>query len=105
MVPFIDLDDLDTRSIVREIGARLLEVFSIASDVEWNQQIQKNNIERLMVAEEKSFGMGSEIRRSFVYHFCILLESQIPKQFELSDNDAETFIVDHQVPQSHDEEV
>jgi len=104
MVPFIDLDDLDTRSIVREIGTRLLEVFSIASGVEWNQQVQKNNIERLMIAEETRFGMGSEIRRSFVYHFCILLGSQIHGQIELSDNDAETFIVDHQLPQSRDEE-
>ena len=104
MVPFIDLDMLDTRSIVREIGARLLEVFSIASGVEWNQQIQKNNIERLMMAEEKSYGMGSEIRRSFVYHFCIFLGYQIKEQFELSDKDAEAFILDHQLPQSGNEE-
>jgi hypothetical protein len=105
MVPFIDLDSLDTRSIVREIGARLLEVFSIASGVEWKQQIQKNNIERLMMAEEKSYGMGSEIRRSFVYHFCIFLGHQIKEQFELSDKDAEAFILDHQLPRTEDEEV
>lgn len=104
MVPFIDLDKLDTRSIVREIGSRLLEVFSIASSVEWNIQIQEINIERLMVAEEKRYGMGSEIRRSFVYHFCILLGAQIYQQFELTDNDAEKFIVDHQLPQSEDVE-
>jgi hypothetical protein len=104
MVPFIDLDMLDTKSIVREIGARLLDVFSIASGVEWNHQFQKNNIERLLIAEDKRYGMGSEIRRSFVYHFCILLGSQIHSQFELSDNAAEMFIVDHQLPQYRDEE-
>jgi P-loop Domain of unknown function (DUF2791) len=100
MVPFIDLDMLDTRSIVSQIGARLLEVFSIASDVKWNQQIQENNIERLMMAEEKRYGIGSEIRRSFVYHFCILLGTQIHQQLELSDNEAELFIADNQLPQS-----
>lgn len=105
MVPFIDLDMLDTKTIVREIGERLLYVFSVASDIEWNEQFQKNNIERLLVAEDKMYGMGSEIRRSFVYHFCILLGSQIGRQFELSDNEAEAFIVDHQLPQSGDGEL
>jgi len=105
MVPFIDLDMLDTKTIVREIGERLLDVFSVASGIEWNHQFQKNNIERLLAAEDKRYGMGSEIRRSFVYHFCILLGSQTNRQFELSDNEAELFIVDHQLPQSVDEEL
>ncbi|MGD9976163.1 MAG: BREX system ATP-binding domain-containing protein [Desulfatirhabdiaceae bacterium] len=102
IVPFIDLDSLDTRSIIREIGTRLLYVFSVAYGIQWNHLIQSNNIERLMLAEEKRFGIGSEIRRSFVFHFCILMEEQKMAEFELSDTDAEKFLVDHVIPQSGD---
>ena len=104
MVPFIDLDMLDTRTIVREIGERLLEVFSIADGIEWDHQLQKINIDCLLKAEDKRYGMGSEIRRSFVYHFCMLLGTQRYQQFELTDEDAEKFLVDHQIPRPEQEE-
>lgn len=104
MVPFIDLDILDTRSIVREIGKKLLEVFSVATGVQWDSSLQKANIECLLNAEDKRYGMGAEIRRSFVYHFCLFLGLQIKGQFELTDEDAEAFIVDHQLPGSDNED-
>lgn len=104
MVPFIDLDILDTRYIVREIGKRLLEVFSIATGVQWDYKIQKINIERLLDAEDRRYGMGAEIRRSFVYHFCMLLGMQKTGEFELSEEAAEAFLVDHHLPDKDNED-
>lgn len=98
MVPFIDLDSLDTRTIVREIGEKLLDVFSIANGIQWDLKIQKANIEFLLDAEGKRYGMGSEIRRSFVFHFCIFLGIQLNGQFELNEDSAEKFIFDKQLP-------
>ena len=104
MVPFIDLDVLDTRTIVREIGKKLLEVFSIATGIEWDKGIQKANVECLLNAEDKRYGMGAEIRRSFVYHFCMFLGIQMGGQFELSEDSAEKFLVDHQLPSADSED-
>lgn len=75
MVPFIDLDALNTEEIVREIGAKLLELFSVAYGIHWDMQIQQNNVEALLDAEKNAYGIGSEIRRAFVYHFCIFLDN------------------------------
>jgi hypothetical protein len=104
MVPFVDLDALDTESIVRQIGKRLLEVFSAAQDVSWDMEIQDKNINHLLEAEKITFGFGSEIRRAFVYHFCILLSVQQASQRELSYQETVDFIQNHEIPTSGEKE-
>ena len=98
MVPFIDLDSLDTDTIVREIGKRLLEVFAIAQELSWDMSIQQNNIEYLLEAEKTTYGIGSEIRRAFVYHFCILLNTQGSSQRQISPEEAVNFVQNHAIP-------
>lgn len=104
MVPFIDLDALDTDSIVRQMGKRLFDVFGLAQDITWDTAIQHKNIERLLEAEKSTFGFGSEIRRAFVYHFCILLNTQINGQRELTYDETLNFIQNHEIPGSQEKE-
>jgi len=104
MVPFIDLDALDTDSIVTEVGQKLLEVFSVAQNTKWDMETQLENINALLAAEKTTYGFGSEIRRAFVYHFCILLRSQQEKQVSITQEDAENFIQNHEVPGTGDDE-
>lgn len=104
MVPFIDLDSLDTDSIVLQIGERLLDVFGIAEDISWDKSIQQKNIKNLIEAEKKIYGIGSEIRRAFVYHFCYLLSSQKNGQRELSYDETLDFIQNHRIPRAVDED-
>jgi len=98
MVPFIDLDALDTDAIVRDIGKKLLEVFAIAEDTHWDMIIQEKNIDNLLEAEKETYGFGSEIRRAFVYHFCILLQNQGTKQRAISYEEANSFIRNFAIP-------
>jgi len=103
MVPFIDLDALDTDSIVREIGSKLLDVFAIAEDIKWDMELQGKNINSLLQTEKKIFGIGSEIRRAFVYHFCILLGNQKHQQMELAADDLTNFIQNHELPRNKED--
>jgi len=100
MVPFIDLDALDTDDIIRQMGNKLLEVFSTAYDVTWDMDIQKKNIESFLASEKTTFGVGSEIRRAFVYHFCIHLylvtQNRIQKLLNL--DEAEDLISKYGLP-------
>lgn len=103
MVPFIDLDALDTDDIVRQMGVRLLEVFGIAEGIKWNNDFQTQNIEYLLDAEKSTYGIGSEIRRAFVYHFCILLDSQKARQRAYEREEILNFIQNYEMPNSSSE--
>lgn len=98
MVPFIDLDALDTDLIVRQLGKRLLAVFGVALDTKWDMDVQTHNIDSLLDAEKSTFGFGSEIRRAFVYHFCIILSTQKNDQHKLSADEMRDFIQNHVIP-------
>ncbi len=98
MVPFIDLDTLDTDKIVIEIGKKLLEVFGKARDIKWDSTIQKKNISLILNAEKEIFGIGSEIRRAFVYHFCIFLNNQGNMQHEIDSDEAIKLVQNNSLP-------
>lgn len=102
MVPFIDLDTLDTDEIVRNIGKKLLEVFSLAHGIAWDTGTQLKNIDGILNAEKKIFGFGPEIRRAFVYHFCIFLEQQAQMQSSLSEGAAEDLVKNNVLPMLED---
>jgi len=100
MVPFIDLDALDTDDIIRQMGNKLLEVFSTAYDVTWDMDIQEKNIESFLASEKTTFGVGSEIRRAFVYHFCIYLHLVTQNRIQrlLNLDEAEDLISNYGLP-------
>ena len=107
IIKFQGLDEVLVRPsdvAVKEVGQKLLEVFSVAQGTEWNIDTQLNNISALLAAEKTTYGFGSEIRRAFVYHFCILLKSQQEKQVEITQEEAENFIQNHEIPGTGDDE-
>lgn len=101
MVPFIDLDALDTDEIIREMGKKILSLFAIYSEMDWDTDAQEKNIELLTRAEKEQYGLGSEIRRAFTYHFCMLLNSFVKaKQTDkvLSDEEAMDLVNNTSLP-------
>lgn len=99
MVPFIDLDTLDTDDIVKKIGEKLLDVFGLAHGIEWNRNVQQQNINTILNSEKRTFGFGPEIRRAFVYHFCMFLDNQVQKQITISDSEADDLIKNNELSQ------
>lgn len=77
MTPLIKLDDVNTDMTLVSIGERLLEVFAVADGREWNRELQAGNMKALMEAEKRLLGFPTTVPpRYFVYHWCLLLESQ-----------------------------
>jgi hypothetical protein len=95
MVPFIDLDSLNTDDIAKKIGKKLLEVFALAHGISWDEDMQSKNVDKLIEAEKRTYGLGSEIRRAFVYHFCMFLDTQSRGQGEISDSQADELVKNH----------
>jgi hypothetical protein len=96
MVPFIDLDEINTDEVIHQIGKRLLDVFSSAYEVKWDQEIQEANLEELSKAEkQESFKV---IPRTFVYHFCMLLRIQMEKQRRITLDEALDFVLSNKLP-------
>lgn len=101
MIPFIDLDDLNTEDIIRQMGDKLVGLFSIAYDRKFDGNRQKTNVECLLDAEKNTFGFGSEIRRAFVYHFCILLKNFVDgaqPERAITSQEAIEFVRNHRLP-------
>lgn len=99
MVPLIDLDNLDTVELITKLGHRLLELAEVAYGIRWDWPVQAANIKTLVDAEHASFGLGPEIRRSFVFHFSTLLDLQRHAQSLLSMQDALGLINDNPAPE------
>lgn len=106
MTPLITLESLNTEKVIREIGEKLLVVFSKAENIEWDSNIQSHNIETLIkgIKNVEYLEDDAVSPRHFVYPFCRLLEQQKFEQKELSVEDAETFVQTHAIPDSEDEE-
>jgi hypothetical protein len=96
MVPFIDLDEVNTEDVIAQMGERLLAVFSSAYGVEWDREIQEANLAVLNKAEKKeSFKV---IPRTFVYHLCMLLKIQMEKQRQITYEEAVDFVLRNKLP-------
>lgn len=88
MVPFIDLDQILSDDLITGIAHRLREVFARASDITWDEDIQKHNLEELMKAEKEVDFTSVISPRRFVYHYCLLLQDQEHNPRSLSETDA-----------------
>ncbi|WP_299161015.1 BREX system ATP-binding domain-containing protein [Accumulibacter sp.] len=88
MVPFIDLDSILSDDLIIGIARRLREVFARADDVTWDEGIQRHNLDFLMQAEKEVDFTSIISPRRFVYHYCLLLQSQGRSQRQLSESDS-----------------
>ena len=88
MVPLIDLALLIDDALIVGIALRLREVFARASNVTWNEEVQLSNL-RLLMQAEKDVDYSTVITpRRFVYHYCLLLQSQEQMQEEITEEKA-----------------
>lgn len=106
MTPLITLESLNTEKVIREIGEKLLVVFSKADGIVWDQEIQSQNIETLIqgIKNVEYFEEDAVPPRIFVYQFCRLLDQQKFEQKNISVEDAQTFVQTHVIPDPEDEE-
>jgi hypothetical protein len=105
MTPLITLESLNTEKVIREIGEKLLVVFSKADGIVWDQEIQSQNIETLIqgIKNVEYLEKDAVPPRIFVYQFCRLLDQQKFEQKNISVEDAQTFVQTHVIPDSEDE--
>jgi hypothetical protein len=107
MTPLITLESLNTGKVIQEIGEKLLAVFAKADGIEWDKDIQIENINTLIQGVRRNDYLSDKdaiAPRSFVYPYCRLLEQQKLEQKKISTEDAEIFVQTHAIPDSEDEE-
>jgi hypothetical protein len=100
MTPLIRLEDHMSEERLLELGKRLLDVFERADGVDWNRDIQFQNLRELIEAQKKKLFVLAVPPRFFVFHCCRLLEEQTLNQRLLQPDDLLAFIEDNQIPDS-----
>ncbi len=105
MTPLITLESLNTEEVIREIGENILVVFAKAEGIEWDYEIQRNNIKNIIEAiKNVEYYEDDHVPpRHFVYPYCRLLEQQKFEQTMLTVEDAEQFVQTHTIPESEDD--
>jgi hypothetical protein len=106
MTPLIALESLNTDKVIQQIGENLLVIFAKADGLEWDADIQTENI-RIMIQAIKNVEYledDSVSPRHFVYPYCRLLEVQKFDQKKISVEEAEAFVQTHTIPESEDDE-
>jgi len=106
MTPLVALESLNTEKVIREIGENLLVIFAKAADVEWDKEVQSENITAIIKAIKNVEYLedDSVSPRRFVYPYCRFLELQKHDQKKISIDKAEEFIQTHTIPESEDDE-
>ena len=104
MTPLIKLDDVNTDATLRELGDRLLEVFSVADGVSWDNERQQANMRVLIDAQKRVLGFPTTVPpRFFVFHWCRLLAEQASGHVNLSEGDAFAFVEQNRLPESEEQ--
>ncbi|NQT69307.1 MAG: DUF2791 family P-loop domain-containing protein [Desulfobacteraceae bacterium] len=106
ITPLITLETINTEKVIREIGEKLLVVFAKAEGIDWDQEVQSQNIETLIqgIKNIEYLEEDAVSPRHFVYPYCRLLEQQKFEEKKLSVEDAEIFVQTHAIPASEDDE-
>lgn len=105
--PLILLDSINNADVIQKIGENLLEVFSKADGVSWNQDIQVHNIKMLIEGLRRKDYLGehdSISPRYFVYTYCRFLYQQQYEQKSITEDEAEEFARTHTISESEDDE-
>ena len=106
MTPLIALESLNTDKVIQEIGENLLAIFAKADSLEWDTDIQTENIQVMIQAIKNVEYLEDDnvSPRHFVYPYCRLLEVQKFEQKKISVEEAEVFVQTHTIPESEDNE-
>lgn len=104
ITPLITLESLNTEKVIKEIGENLLIVFAKAEGIEWDQDIQAENILNMIqgIKNTEYLEEDNVSPRHFVYPYCRLLELQKLDQKTISVADAEVFVQTHSIPDSEE---
>ena len=104
ITPLITLESLNTEKVIKEIGENLLIVFAKAEGIEWDQDIQAENIFNMIqgIKNTEYLEEDNVSPRHFVYPYCRLLELQKLDQKTISVADAEVFVQTHSIPDSEE---
>jgi hypothetical protein len=102
MTPLIDLQSLNTDSVIREIGKNLLAIFAKAENIVWNETMQHQNIETLIQALKSALYYETVPPRYFVYHYCRLLTVQKQHESLLNIETAEEFVTSHELQETEE---
>jgi hypothetical protein len=75
-------------------------VFAKGSGISWSEDLQEQNMHRLIDAEKEALIVQKVPPRHFVYHYCILLQQQEESQREVTETEAKA-IAESQPPERH----
>jgi hypothetical protein len=104
MVPLIDLEAHNSDAVTRQIGTRLIEIFSAAYDLSWDLELQQENMDRLISAQKDVLFLLDKVPpRVFVYQYCRFLSREKGAQRRLSDDEARSFVADNELPEYEEE--
>lgn len=101
MVPLINIDEANSTETIFKIGGKLLDVFSQAYDVAWDEELQQGNMRRVVAAEVES-RFESPTPRYFVYQYCRFLDLQKEQQRAITDEEASNFVDENEPPLDSD---
>jgi len=88
MVPFIDLDAVNTPQVLAQLGERLMDVFESACGVELDRTIQRKNFEKLSAA---TYTLRLS-PRTYVALITRFLPGQVRAERLIGEAEAETFV-------------
>ena len=96
-VPMINIEEANSEEVIYSIGDRLLDVFSKAYGVAWDNEIQTANM-KAIVAAQKAVSFETPKPRSFVYQYCRFLDGQREAQRAISAAQASDFVNNNEPP-------
>ena len=103
LVPLIILEDTHSEEVIREIGERLLDVFAKAYEVEWDMKIQRENMNRIIEAQQDHL-FETPKPRFFVYQYLRFLDLQSAEQKVIDDAEAAAFVSEQEQQPPQDDE-
>lgn len=103
MTPLIELQSLNSDTVLSQIGKKLLNVFAKADKVVWDESMQLQNIDTLIQALKSVLYYENIPPRYFVYHYCRFLDQQKNKEVLLDLESAKEFVQSHELPESEDD--
>lgn len=103
LVPFINLEEANSREVIFRIGEKLLDVFSQAHSKKWDQETQSSNMKEIVSAQEE-ISFETPKPRLFVYQYCRFLDQQLQTECLISTEQATDFVNDNEPPLDGDYE-
>jgi hypothetical protein len=97
LVPFVSLDKALSDEDIREIGRKLMTVFGLAFNVQWDEKVQLSNLEQILDAQKTNL-YETPKPRFFVYQYCRFLDQQKDEQRGITGQQARRFVESNEPP-------